>query len=105
MQAHTSPAPITPLEGEICEQFIRCGKQGCRCQNGQLHGPYYYRIWREGKTVRKVYVKASDREAVKAACDAHKTLARSLRDARQARLRLTHSIAKEWRQTQRLLAK
>ena len=94
-----------PLEGEVCIQFIRCGKSGCRCQLGHLHGPYHYRIWREGAHVRKVYVKASELAAVKSACDAHRHLSRSLRDVKQTRIRLTQSILKEWRQTQRYLGK
>ncbi len=98
-------APLLPLEGEVCAQFIRCGKSGCRCQSGHLHGPYHYRIWREGAHVRKVYVKAGELEAVRAACEAHKTLSRSLRDVKQTRLRLTQSILKEWRQTLRYLGK
>jgi len=95
----------SPLEGEVCVQFIRCGKSGCRCQLGHLHGPYHYRIWREGARVRKVYVKASELAAVKSACDSHRHLSRSLRDVKQTRIRLTQSILKEWRQTQRYLGK
>ena len=99
----TSATPACPLEGEVCVQFIRCGKSGCRCQAGRLHGPYHYRIWREGAQVRKVYVKASELEAVRAACDAYRSLSRNLRDVKQARTHLTQSILKEWRQTQRFL--
>jgi len=99
----TSALSPSPLEGEVCVQYIRCGKSGCRCQAGYLHGPYHYRIWREGAQVRKVYVKASELEAVKAACEAHKIMSRSLRDMKHTRLRLTQSIQKEWRQTQRFL--
>ena len=56
-----------PLPGSVSEQFIRCGKPGCHCRRGQLHGPYFYRIWRDapqagGKKGKgnKVYVKAAD---------------------------------------------
>ena len=64
----TEHKEIEPLEGEVCPQFIRCGKPGCRCQYDKPHGPYHYRIWREGTRVRKVYVKATEVEAVRAAC-------------------------------------
>lgn len=93
---------IEPLEGEVCPQLIRCGKSGCRCQFGRLHGPYHYRIWREGTRVRKVYVKATEVEAVKAACMLHRTLSRSLQDVKQTKLQLTQSIQREWRRTERL---
>ena len=96
---------IEPLEGEVCPQLIRCGKPGCRCQSGQLHGPYHYRIWREGSRVRKVYVKATEVEAVRAACNLHRTLSRSLQNVRQANQHLTQSIQKEWRRTERMREK
>lgn len=99
------PEGWQPLEGEVCEQFIRCGKSGCRCRDGQLHGPYFYRIWRQGARVRKVYVKAAELDTVRAACEAHKLLARSLRDSRHSRLRLTQSIERQWRLTQRMASK
>ena len=96
---------LPPLEGEVCAQFIRCGKAGCRCRLGHLHGPYHYRIWREGAIVRKVYVKAGELDSVRAACEAHKNLSQSLRDVKQARLRLTQNILRGWRQAQRYLGK
>ena len=97
------PSGTEPLEGEVCMQYIRCGKSGCRCQSGQLHGPYYYRVWREGTQVRKVYVRSSEVEAIKTACQTYHTLSRSLRDVKQTRIQLTRSIQKEWRRTQRLM--
>jgi hypothetical protein len=31
---------------------VRCGKEGCKCVEGKLHGPYWYAYWSEGgKTV------------------------------------------------------
>jgi len=94
---------IEPLAGEVCPQFIRCGKDGCRCQHGQPHGPYHYRIWREGARVRKVYVKATELEEVKAACLLHRAITRSLQDVKQAKLHLSQSMHKEWRRTQRMM--
>ena len=45
------------LEGALVAEHKRCGKRNCRCARGHLHGPYYYRRWREwdGKQ-RKQYV-------------------------------------------------
>ena len=60
-----SPLPeLEPLPGSIVPQFICCGKPGCRCQTGNRHGPYHYRVWREAGRVRKVYVKITDVERV-----------------------------------------
>jgi hypothetical protein len=30
------------LRGTVGERFVRCGKPGCRCQDGPGHGPVYY---------------------------------------------------------------
>jgi hypothetical protein len=30
------------LAGTLVEQSRRCGKPGCRCAGGELHGPYVY---------------------------------------------------------------
>ncbi len=32
----------TTLRGSVVSQGRRCGKEGCRCQQGELHGPYVY---------------------------------------------------------------
>lgn len=99
----TNPNVLQPLPGKLCEQFIRCGKAGCCCQDGKRHGPYYYRIWREGSRVQKVYVKREELEAVEAACSSHKTYTAGLREMREMRLRLSRRIMGEYRRAQRLL--
>src|SRR6266545_1255407 len=30
------------LRGALVDQHRRCGKEGCRCTRGELHGPYTY---------------------------------------------------------------
>ena len=30
------------MAGSLAEQRRRCGKEGCRCAQGELHGPYAY---------------------------------------------------------------
>lgn len=35
-------------------ESVRCGKEGCKCGDGQLHGPYWYGYRKEGgRTVSK----------------------------------------------------
>ncbi len=70
---------LSPLPGAVVPQFIRCGKLGCHCQTGERHGPYYYRIWREGQKVRKVYVKATDVEQVLLQCALYQACSDRLR--------------------------
>jgi hypothetical protein len=70
---------IEPLPGAVCAQWKRCGNANCKCANGMLHGPYYYRFWYAGGRLRKSYVKKADFEAVLAACSAYKQERRALR--------------------------
>jgi hypothetical protein len=30
------------VAGSLVEQHRKCGKEGCRCTRGELHGPYAY---------------------------------------------------------------
>ena len=55
------------ITGSVVEQGRRCGKEGCRCATGELHGPYTYVVLPrvEGRT-RTVYVPAAAADAVKA---------------------------------------
>lgn len=36
--------------------MVRCGKKGCRCSRGELHGPYWYAYWAEGGRTRSEYI-------------------------------------------------
>jgi hypothetical protein len=56
------------LPGAVCPQWVRCGRPTCRCARGNLHGPYYYRFWREDGRLRKAYVKPAELERVRAQC-------------------------------------
>jgi hypothetical protein len=54
------------IAGSVVEQGRRCGKEGCRCASGELHGPYTYVVLPrvEGRT-RTVYVPAAAADAVR----------------------------------------
>ena len=50
-----------PPEGEILkasliERFTVCGRPGCRCLQGEKHGPYLYASVFDGKQSRQVYI-------------------------------------------------
>lgn len=54
------------VAGSVVEQGRRCGKEGCRCTRGELHGPYTYVVLpRSGGRTRTVYVPAGAAEAVR----------------------------------------
>ena len=44
---------VTLRRSTIQRRWIKCGKQNCgKCP----HGPYFYRLWREGRHVRTEYL-------------------------------------------------
>src|SRR5215204_2889280 len=63
--ARALPAAEETLRGAPLTQGRRCGKPGCRCARGQLHGPYtYLSLGRERGRSRLVYVPGALAEAV-----------------------------------------
>jgi hypothetical protein len=37
-------------------ESVRCGKKGCKCAHGKLHGPYWYAYWMENGKTKSQYV-------------------------------------------------
>ena len=66
------PRAAAFLAGSLVEQRRRCGKEGCRCTRGELHGPYAYL----SVAGRMVYVPAVLADAVRA----HLEIARRLQE-------------------------
>jgi hypothetical protein len=54
------------LAGSLVEQTRRCGKPGCRCAEGEPHGPYAYFAPKTAGRGRLRYVPASLVAAVRA---------------------------------------
>ena len=63
--AATLADPQASLEGSLVSQMRRCGKEGCRCAQGELHGPYVYLSISRGADRRLVYVPADLAEVVR----------------------------------------
>ena len=38
------------------QEWIKCGKAGCKCGAGDRHGPYVYKYWKQEGRLRKAYV-------------------------------------------------
>ena len=58
------------LRGSLLSQQRRCGKAGCRCARGELHGPYtYLSIGRGSPGARILYVPEAMAEAVRRRVD------------------------------------
>jgi hypothetical protein len=53
------------LSGTLAEQSRRCGRPGCRCADGEPHGPYAYFTPRPGGRGRARYVPAALADAAR----------------------------------------
>jgi hypothetical protein len=53
------------LTGSLTEQSRRCGRAGCRCADGEPHGPYAYFTPRPAGRGRARYVPAALAEVVR----------------------------------------
>lgn len=65
--ARQVPDLQTVIAGSVQEQRRRCGKEGCRCARGELHGPYLYLSMRAGRRTRMLYVPVELAEQVRGA--------------------------------------
>ncbi len=74
---------ITPLKGTVLAEMKRCGKPTCRCNSGQLHGPYHYRYYRQRGRLHKRYVRQRDIRCVRAGIDARRREVTERREARR----------------------
>lgn len=52
------------LRGSLQRQSRRCGKAGCRCSEGELHGPYIYLSVRTSTRRRLLYIPAEAADEV-----------------------------------------
>jgi hypothetical protein len=58
---------MTAVPGFLRAERKRCGRPNCRCARGELHGPYWYRRWREQGRQRRRYVAPGELPGVRAA--------------------------------------
>lgn len=87
----SNPAPKKSpemLPGHVESRMVRCGKKGCKCSRGELHGPYFYhRTWGGGSHGKR-YVRLTDVAQTRRACDDYRALQTQLREGRAAFKRL-----------------
>ena len=91
---HVQSAGVPPIEsenaitlpkmmkGSVHAQWVKCGKPGCKCARGELHGPYFYLFWRENGRLRKKYVRRSDLLQALSATAAYRLEMQQMRDAK-----------------------
>ncbi len=62
------------LRGTWVERYSTCMRQGCKCHQGEQHGPrHYIAIIRDGKQ-RQVYVRRQHEELVRAGLSRSQTI-------------------------------
>jgi len=52
------------LYGSVVKKYKACGKGGCKCTKGFLHGPFYYLTYKEDKKTKMIFIKKNMWEAV-----------------------------------------
>jgi hypothetical protein len=54
----------TVVATRYVHEKVRCGKEGCRCERGEMHGPYWYAIevFGDGRTRRRYIGKHLEKE-------------------------------------------
>ena len=91
---HVQPAGVSPIgsesartlpkmmKGSVHAQWVKCGKPGCKCAHGELHGPYFYLFWREQGRLRKAYIRTADLPHVLAAIHNYRLERQRVRDSK-----------------------
>ena len=92
------------LPGTVHRQYVRCGRPECRCADGELHGPYYYRFfWGDGK-MRKRYVRPGRLKETTAACKRRQERERNERSRRHANAQLIRDFKSVTRDIEQMMA-
>lgn len=69
------------LNGHIQRRRVRCGKKNCKCARGEKHTAFYH-VWHCGGFRFQKYVRRSQVENVRQACQAYRDLQIKLRCGR-----------------------
>lgn len=95
----TALPKMPSLRGSLHIEFKRCGRDRCRCNNGQRHGPYLYRYFRLGGKLHKHYIRAADVNLAQAEV----AIARALAvEARAVKAKSDAAAERSWDEYRRL---
>ena len=61
------------LPGSVVEKYIMCGKEGCKCRKGSLHGPFYYLTYKENSKTKMIFLKKDVSKRAKILNDNYKS--------------------------------
>jgi len=45
------------LYGSVVKKYKACGKAGCKCTRGELHGPFYYLSFKKDKKTKMIFIR------------------------------------------------
>ncbi|MBM3709479.1 MAG: hypothetical protein FJW61_03540 [Actinobacteria bacterium] len=51
------------LYGSVVKKYKACGKGGCKCTRGLLHGPFYYLTYKQDGKTKMIFIKKNMWEA------------------------------------------
>jgi hypothetical protein len=85
------------MPGSVHAQFVRCGKQACKCARGELHGAYYYHFVRVGGRLTKRYLRAHEVEQMQVACTAWREEEKARRELSRGAWRLIREMKAQLR--------
>ena len=63
---------IGMIRGSLIERYVACGKKGCKCKEGESHGPFYYLTYTEAGKRKNLYVPKGKVEEVEEGIKAYK---------------------------------
>ena len=59
------------LSGILIDKYIKCGKPGCRCNQGYRHGPYPHIQFYQGGVLKTIYIRKRKAEEYRKKIDAN----------------------------------
>jgi len=71
------------LRGSLLARRVRCGKAGCACARGQLHGPYYVLSTRSGGEGGFAYLAPDQVAAARRLVNGYRTFRQGVRRLRK----------------------
>ncbi len=75
------------IQGSMVKIYRSCGKKGCRCQQGYLHGPAHYISYKEKGRTQMVYIPKALAGEVKKSLAQYKKVKELIRQIGQANIR------------------
>jgi hypothetical protein len=102
MKTKTQKVLPKMMAGTVHAQYVRCGKQNCKCGRGELHGAYFYHFVRVGGKLRKRYLKAVEVEQIKESCALRQQQEKKRRDDSKTVWNLIRQIRENLRETDAL---